>query len=180
MTGPDIRPAASNDIAAITAIYAHAVEHGTASFELSPPDAPEMTRRWQEAHTAGHPYLVADHAGTVVGYGYARPYRPRPAYRWTVEDSVYVHPGHMGRGIGRALLTTLIEEATAAGYRQMMAVIGGSGHAASIALHRALGFQHAGTLQAVGFKHGQWQDTVLMQRALGPGADQPPDTPDHS
>ena len=175
MTGPTIRPAASGDIAAITAIYAHAVQNGTASFELSPPDMPEMTRRWQEADKAGHPYLVAEIAGTVVGYGYARPYRPRPAYRWTVEDSIYVDPDHAGRGVGRALLTALIAEATAAGYRQMMAVIGGSDHTASIALHRVLGFHHAGTLRAVGFKHGQWQDTVLMQRALGPGAGQPPD-----
>jgi phosphinothricin acetyltransferase len=165
-----IRPASTADITAITPIYDHAVRHGTASFEIEPPDAAEMARRWQALVEAGYPYLVAEIAGAVAGYAYAGPYRPRPAYRWSVEDSVYVAPHMHRRGVGAALLDRLIVEAEQRGYRQMIAVIGDSAQTASIALHRAAGFRPIGTIENVGFKFGRWLDSVLMQRALGPGA----------
>lgn len=165
-----IRHATPADLAAITAIYANAVTHGTASFELDPPTLAEMTARFSSITSGGHPYLVADLDGTVTGYAYAGPYRPRPAYRHTVENSVYVAPSHQGAGIGGALLREVIDAATATGFRQMIAVIGDSGNAGSIALHRACGFELTGTFRAVGWKHGAWRDTVLMQRALGDGA----------
>lgn len=169
-----IRPAAPADIEDITAIYAHAVEHGTASFEIQPPSIAEMTTRQKILLDGGFPYLVADAAGAVAGYAYAGPYRPRIAYRHTVEDSVYVNPRFTRRGIGRLLLTALIAKAEACGFRQMVAVIGDSQQTASIELHRRLGFSPVGTLTNIGFKHGRWLDTVLMQRPLGPGADAPP------
>src|SRR6266705_1014683 len=165
-----IRPAAAADIAAIAGIYAHAVRCGTASFELEPPDEAEMARRWRAIVEAGYPYLVAQADGAVLGYAYAGPYRARPAYRWSVENSVYVAAEALRRGIGRALLDALIAEAERRGFRQMIAVIGDSAQTPSIALHRAAGFRLIGTLEAVGFKHGRWLDTVLMQRPLGPGA----------
>jgi len=165
-----IRPAAAADVAAIAGIYAHAVRCGTASFELEPPDEAEMARRWRAIVEAGYPYLVAQADGAVLGYAYAGPYRARPAYRWSVENSVYVAAEALRRGIGRALLDALIAEAERRGFRQMIAVIGDSAQTPSIALHRAAGFRLIGTLEAVGFKHGRWLDTVLMQRALGPGA----------
>ena len=164
---PSIRPATQADIPAITRIYADAVAHGTASFELEPPSETEMTRRMQELTGNGFPYLAADVDGTLAGYAYAGPYRARPAYRFTVENSVYVAPEAQGRGVGRALLQALIEAAEAGGYRQMIAVIGDSEQAASVALHAALGFAFIGTFPNVGFKFGRWLDTVLMQRALG-------------
>ncbi len=167
---PVIRPAALTDIPAITRIYAHAVETGTASFELTPPDEAEMTRRMSKLLDGGFPYLVAEADGTVVGYAYAGLYRERPAYRFTLEDSIYIAPAAQGRGIGSALLPALIEESTARGFRQMIAVIGDSEQAASIALHTRTGFYYVGTFPHVGFKFGRWLDTVLMQRALGPGA----------
>jgi phosphinothricin acetyltransferase len=162
-----IRPTRSDDIAAITGIYAHAVRHGTASFEIDPPDAEEMLRRYQALASAGFPYLVAEQAGGIAGYAYAGPYRMRPAYRWTVEDSVYVAESAQRRGVGQALLARLIEESEARGFRQMIAVIGDSAQTPSIALHRAAGFRMIGTLEAVGFKFGRWLDSVLMQRPLG-------------
>jgi phosphinothricin acetyltransferase len=167
-----IRPAADADFDAIQRIYAHHVLHGLASFEETPPDAAELMRRWRAIADAGLPYLCAteDAGGALVGYAYAGPYRPRSAYRFTVEDSVYVAPGQAGRGIGRALLRQLIEICINLGKRQMIAVIGDSGNAASIALHRACGFELTGTFLAIGFKHGRWVDSVLMQRALGPGS----------
>jgi len=165
-----IRPATVADIPAITRIYAHAVAHGTASFELTAPDEAEMTKRMQHLRDGRFPYLAAEADGAVVGYAYAALYRTRPAYRFTVEDSVYVAPERQGRGIGRALLAGLIEASAARGFRQMIAVIGDSAQVASIELHRAAGFRLIGTLEAVGFKHGRWLDTVLMQRPLGPGA----------
>jgi len=166
-----IRPAAAADFEAIQRIYAHHVLHGLASFEETPPDVAELTRRWRAIADAGLPYLCAvETGGALVGYAYAGPYRPRSAYRFTVEDSVYVAPGAAGRGIGRSLLHQLIEICTGLGKRQMIAVIGDSGNTASIALHQAMGFQHAGTLKDVGFKHGRWLDVVMMQRPLGPGA----------
>jgi len=169
-----IRPASQADIPAITRIYADAVEHGTASFELEPPSEAEMARRMQELTDNGFPYLAADVDGTLAGYAYAGPYRARPAYRFTIENSVYVAPEAQGRGIGRALLKALIEAAERSGYRQMIAVIGDSGQTASIALHSALGFAYVGTLPHVGFKFGRWLDTVLMQRPLGSGSTSTP------
>jgi phosphinothricin acetyltransferase len=169
-----IRPATPADIAAITRIYAEAVRHGTASFELEPPDEAEMARRFRSLLDGGYPYQVAEIGGTVVGYAYAGPYRPRPAYRFSVEDSVYIDPGAQRRGIGRALLSRLIEAAERRGYRQMIAVIGDSAQTASIELHRGLGFHLVGTIENVGFKFDRWLDTVLMQRALGPGASTKP------
>jgi phosphinothricin acetyltransferase len=165
-----IRPVAPEDMRDITAIYAHAVEHGTASFETEPPSEAEMTARWRTLQDGGFPYLVADAGGRIAGYAYAGPYRTRIAYRYTVEDSVYIHPDAHRRGIGRWLLTELIAQAEARGFRQMIAVIGDSAQTSSIALHRSLGFAPVGTFTNVGFKHGRWLDSVLMQRALGEGA----------
>lgn len=173
MSAP-IRPATASDIPAITAIYAHAVRNGTASFELEPPDESEMTRRFQALIEGGYPYVVAEVDGAVAGYAYAGPYRPRPAYRWSVEDSVYVASHMHRRGIGGVLLGALIAEAERRGFRQMVAVIGDSAQVPSIALHHALGFRLIGTVEHVGFKFGRWLDTVLMQRTLGPGAAEPP------
>ena len=164
-----LRAAGADDIAPITAIYAHHVRTGTASFEIDAPDEGEMLRRWGDVTARGLPYLVAVSGGQVVGYAYAGPYRPRPAYRFTVEDSIYVRDDAQRRGAGRALLAALIEESTRAGARQMIAVIGDAGNEASIRLHAQLGFRHAGTLSSVGNKFARWLDVVLMQRALGPG-----------
>jgi phosphinothricin acetyltransferase len=166
---PFLRASTDEDVAAITEIYAHHVRTGLASFELVPPDAEEMARRRQDVVKRGLPYLVAEIEGRVVGYAYAGPYRPRPAYRFTVEDSIYIHPEHTRKGIGRLLLAAVIARCEDQGYRQMVAVIGDSGNASSIGLHLAFGFEHAGALRNVGFKFGRWVDTVLMQRALGPG-----------
>jgi phosphinothricin acetyltransferase len=165
-----IRPATSADIPAITGIYAHAVKTGTASFEYEPPSEAEMTQRMQGLVERNMPYLAAELDGGVAGYAYAGPYRARPAYRFTLEDSVYVAADKHGRGIGRALLRGLIEAAEGRGFRQMIAVIGDSDQTASIALHAALGFAYIGTLPNVGYKFGRWLDTVLMQRALGEGS----------
>jgi L-amino acid N-acyltransferase YncA len=165
-----LRPARTADIPAITRIYAHAVEHGTASFELTPPDQTEMARRMNDLVGRGYPYIAAELDGALAGYAYAGPYRARPAYRLTVEDSVYIAPDIQRRGVGRTLLNALIEAAATGGFRQMIAVIGDSTkQAASIGLHEAAGFLHVGILQDVGFKHGRWLDSVLMQRALGDG-----------
>lgn len=169
--GVTVRDSAEADIAAIAAIYRHHVLTGLASFEEVPPEAAEMARRRQGVVEAGMPWLVAtDAEGIVLGYAYAGPYRPRPGYRYTAEDSVYVAPRQIGRGVGRALLGALIGHCETLGFRQLVAVIGDSGNAASIGLHRALGFTRVGLLPAVGFKFGRWVDGVLMQRALGPGA----------
>jgi L-amino acid N-acyltransferase YncA len=173
--GITVRPCEEADLPAVTAIYAHAVATGRASFELDPPDPAEMGRRRAALVDGGYPYLVAAQAGEVVAYAYAGPYRTRPAYRGTVETSVYVRPDRAGRGLGRRLLADLIAAATERGFRQMVAVIGDSGNAASIGLHAALGFRNVGVLRSVGWKHGTWLDTVLMQRALGPGDGAPPE-----
>ncbi len=154
---------------AITQIYEYAVRYGTASFEIVPPDEIEMTRRY-ESLRGSYPYLVAEIDGTLAGYAYAGPYRARPAYQWSVEDSIYIAPRLQRRGIGRALLERLINETEAGGYRQMIAVIGDSANFSSIELHRAAGFRLVGTFDNVGFKFGRWLDSVLMQRPLGPGA----------
>ena len=169
-----VRPATRADVPAITRIYAHSVEHGTASFELSAPDEAEMIRRFNELTANGFPYLVAVVDGAVVGYAYAGPYRARPAYRFTVENSVYVaHDSHR-RGVGKALLQALIDACTEKGFRLMVAVIGDSNQAASIGLHEAADFEHVGAFKNIGYKFDRWLDTVLMQRALGPGASKPP------
>jgi L-amino acid N-acyltransferase YncA len=170
-----IRPSLDHDIPAITAIYGHWVTHGLASFELDPPAEAEMVRRRLAVTEAGFPYLVAADAEGVIGYAYASAYRTRPAYRFTVENSVYVAPGAGRRGIGQALLAALIESCIALGFRQMVAVIGDSGNAASIGLHRRAGFAPAGLIKAAGWKHGRWVDSVLMQLALGSGAEHPPE-----
>jgi L-amino acid N-acyltransferase YncA len=170
MTSIPIRPAGPADIAAITRIYAHAVRHGTASFELDPPDEAEMARRQRALTEDGFPYLVAELDGGIAGYAYAGPYRARPAYHWSVEDSIYVAPQAQRRGIGRALLARLVADTEAGGFRQMLAVIGDSANTGSVELHRAAGFRLVGTFENVGFKFGRWLDTVLMQRELGRGA----------
>jgi L-amino acid N-acyltransferase YncA len=170
VTALAIRPATLADIPTVTRIYAHAVRHGTASFELDPPDEAEMTRRMKTLLDGGFPYIVAENGGALAGYAYAGPYRARPAYRFTIEDSIYVDPNAHRRGIGRTLLTHLIEEAERRGFRQMIAVIGDSANAPSIEVHRALGFRMVGNFESVGFKFGRWLDSVLMQRELGPGA----------
>ncbi len=170
MPPPALRPATPADVAAITRIYAQAVDHGTASFELDPPSEDEMTRRMRALLDGGFPYWIAELDGIVVGYAYAGPYRTRPAYRFTVEDSIYVDPRAQGRGIGRALLDRLIADSTSRGFRLMIAVIGDSAQTPSIELHRAAGFKMVGTFENVGFKFDRWLDSVLMQRALGEGA----------
>src|SRR5262245_40025851 len=173
-TKPTIRPARLTDISAITRIYAHSVRHGTASFELDPPDENEMAQRMNELMSGNCPYLVAELDGALAGYAYAGPYRARPAYRFTVENSVYVAPDSQRRGVGKALLEELIEASTERGFRLMIAVIGDSKQAASIGLHVATGFKHVGVFENIGYKFDRWLDTVLMQRALGPGASTPP------
>ena len=174
---PDLvlRDSDPGDIPAITAIYRHAVLHGSASFERLPPDESEMAARREALVAAGFPHIAATGGGEIVGYAYAGPYRPRPAYANTVENSVYVRPDRLGLGIGRALLSRLIAEADRRGFRQMIAVIGDSANRGSIELHRKLGFTHVGTLRSVGWKHGRWLDSVLMQRAIGPGDGSPPE-----
>jgi phosphinothricin acetyltransferase len=170
MSSVSIRPAVPADIPAITRIYAHAVRYGTASFELDAPDEAEMTRRMRALLDGGFPYLAAEADGALLGYAYAGPYRARPAYRFTVEDSIYVDPQAQRRGVGRALLDRLIADATSRNFRLMIAVIGDSQQTASIELHRAAGFEMVGTFRNVGYKFERWLDSVLMQLALGPGA----------
>ncbi len=170
-----IRPSEEADIAALTRIYAHAVTHGTASFELTPPDEAEMARRREAILAGGYPHMVAEHDGELAGYAYASAFRPRPAYRFSVEDSAYVAPEHQGKGIGTALLRALIAACEERGYRQMIAVIGDRASLGSIRLHEQLGFSHAGRLPSVGFKHEAWRDIILMQRMLGEGEATPPE-----
>ncbi|MGE4299215.1 MAG: N-acetyltransferase family protein [Desulfovibrionaceae bacterium] len=164
-----IRDATDDDMAAIQAIYAYEVLHGLATFEEIPPSVDEMRARRTGVLALGAPYLAAQLDGRVVGYSYAALYRTRPAYRHTLENSVYVSEHHRGQGIGRALLTALVARCEAGPWRQMVAVIGDSANTGSITLHTRMGFRHEGTLTAVGFKFGRWVDTVLMQRPLGVG-----------
>jgi phosphinothricin acetyltransferase len=161
-----VRAATASDTDVIAHIYAHHVNHGTGTFETEPPDRGEMGRRWSEVTARGLPWLVADDNGAVVGYAYAGPYRPRLAYKHTVEDSIYVRADRLGAGVGSLLMPALIDAAKECGVRQMIAVIGDSDNQASIRLHRRFGFQDAGVLKDVGFKCGRWLDTVFMQRSL--------------
>lgn len=176
MSGFTLRSTEERDLPAITAIYGEAVRTGTASYELEPPALEEMTRRWRELVVRDYPHLVAVRGDNLLGYAYAGPYRPRPAYRYSVEDSIYVAPAAQGAGVGRALLAELIAISERLGFRQMIAVIGGgTEHPASVGLHAALGFHQIGVIEGSGFKHGRWLDTVLMQRPLGPGRSTLPD-----
>jgi phosphinothricin acetyltransferase len=170
-----IRPSVDADIAAITAIYGYYVLNATATFETEVPSAAEIARRREVVLSRRLPYLVAEIDGQVVGFAYAGPYRPRPAYRYTLENSVYVHPSRARQGVGRSLLDELLLRSTEGGWRQMVAVIGDSQNVASIRLHEAAGFTHAGLLRSVGIKFGRWLDTVLMQKALGTGDSGLPD-----
>jgi phosphinothricin acetyltransferase len=169
-----VRDALDADMPAAQVIYAHHVLHGLSSFEEVPPDIAEMNRRREAIRVHGLPYLIAEREGVIRGFAYAGPFRPRSAYRYTVEDSVYVAPDAVGQGFGRALLSEVIARCTALGMRQMVAVIGNSENSASIRLHEALGFRRVGLLPGVGFKLGRWVDSVVMQRALGPGDGTPP------
>ncbi len=172
----NIRDAVPADIADITAIYEHAVLHGTGTYELDPPKETEMMRRFSHFTSNGFPWLVAEEGGVILAYAYASPFRTRPAYRWSIEDSVYVAPEAKGKGIGKALLQRLLEICEAQGYHQMIAVIGdGKGNKGSVALHESLGFAHSGTIAGSGFKFGQWIDTVIMQKELNGGAARLPD-----
>ncbi|MHA1559319.1 MAG: GNAT family N-acetyltransferase, partial [Alphaproteobacteria bacterium] len=169
------RPATVDDVPAVAAIYAEAVVNGTGSFELEAPSETEMAGRLRKGREAGHPWLVAEDDGVVVGFAYAGPYRERRGYRHTIQDAIYMAPTARGRGVGRALLTALIDEAERVGFRQMIAIIGDSANRASIQLHAALGFMPIGVVHDVGRKHGRWLDTVMMQLSLGKGALDAPD-----
>jgi L-amino acid N-acyltransferase YncA len=169
-----IRPSVDSDISAIANFYQHSVATGTASWEYDPPSVEEMARRRHAVIANGFPYLVAEIDGRVVGYCYASSYRARIGYRFVVEDSVYVAQDMQGRGIGKMLLMALISECEKSGFRQMIAVIGDSENAGSIALHERCGFQHAGRFNGIGYKFGRWLDSVQMMRTLGAGSDSPP------
>lgn len=169
-----IRDATPADVPAIQAIYAHHVSHGLGSFELEPPSVEDMKGRLESVTGAALPFLVAIDGDEILGYAYASRYRPRAAYRFTAEDSVYVAPTAQRRGVGRALLAALTGRCAASGIRQLVAVIGDSGNIESIRLHEALGFHHLGIAAGVGWKHGRWVDTVFMQRSLGNGSGAPP------
>jgi len=165
-----IRPSVDADLAAITRIYGHAVEHGTGTFEIDVPDAAEMARRRADVLGKGLPWLVAERDGQVLGYAYANHFRPRRAYRFCLEDSIYLDPAARGHGVGRVLLAELLAQCEARGARQMLAVIGDSANAGSVGVHRACGFEDAGLFKSAGWKFDRWLDVVLMQKALGEGA----------
>jgi L-amino acid N-acyltransferase YncA len=164
-----LRPSTPADLPAITAIYGWNVLNGTGTFELEAPDLAEMTRRRDDVLGKGLPWLVAEREGMVLGYAYANHFRPRRAYRFCLEDSIYLAPQAAGQGVGRLILAELISQCEARGARQMLAVIGDSANTASVAVHRALGFEHTGLLKAAGWKFDRWLDVVLMQRSLGTG-----------
>ena len=172
-----IRPSRDADLPAITAIYAHHVLHGTGTFETTPPTQEEMTARRADVLAKGLPYLVAEDGGQVSGFAYCQWFKPRPAYRFSAEDSIYVDPRAAGRGLGRALLAELVAQAQACGIRKLIAVIGDSGNVRSIGVHRAIGFRHVGTIEACGWKFGRWLDIVLMERSVGAGNGTPPQDP---
>jgi phosphinothricin acetyltransferase len=170
-----LRDATPADLPAITDIYRDSVLNGSASYEITPPDLAEMTSRFHAIRDKGYPYIAAEaEDGTLLGYAYASAFRTRPAYRWLVEDSIYLAPEARGRGVGKALLKQLLLRCEALGFRQMAAVIGGASPA-SVAVHKSLGFEMTGTMKGTGFKHGKWLDTVFMQIALGEGTDTAPD-----
>ena len=169
-----IRPATAADMGAVTDIYRPAVLHGVATFELEPPELTEMIRRFEEITAAGYPYLVGEIDGVIGGYAYVNVYRTRPAYRSTVENSIYIYERMQRRGLGKALLMELIAETERRGFRQIIAVIGDSANAGSIGLHRACGFLFSGVLHSVGYKHGRWLDSVMMQKSLGEADTAPP------
>lgn len=172
-----VRAATSGDAEALAAIYGHHVLHGFGTFEEEPPSPAEMDTRRAAVAARGLPYLVAEEDGKVLGFAYAGPFRPRQAYRYTLEDSVYIAPDAIGKGVGRAVLSAVIAQCETLGIRQLVAVIGDSGNAASIGLHRSLGFVDAGVGKSFGFKHGRWVDIVWMQKALNGGDETDPDTP---
>jgi L-amino acid N-acyltransferase YncA len=165
-----LRPSTDQDVAAITAIYAHHVTHGTGTFETTPPTENDMAARRQDVLAKGLPYLVAEQDGRVLGYAYCQWFKPRPAYRFSAEDSIYLDPKAAGQRIGNKLLMELVRQAEAAGIRKLIAVIGDSGNAASIGVHRAIGFRHVGTIESCGWKFGRWLDIVLMEKSLGEGS----------
>ncbi|KQP21167.1 GNAT family N-acetyltransferase [Pseudorhodoferax sp. Leaf265] len=171
---PSIRPSTDADVAAITAIYTHHVLHGTGTFEIDPPTAQDMGARRADVLTKGLPYLVAEEDGRVLGFAYCTWFKPRPAYRFSAEDSIYLAPEAAGRGLGRQLLTALAGEAEARGVRKLIAVIGDSANAGSVGVHRALGFTQVGVIRSCGWKFERWLDIVLMEKALGAGDSQPP------
>jgi phosphinothricin acetyltransferase len=172
-----IRPATPEDVPAIAAIYGHHVLHGLGTFEEVPPTEADMAARMAAVQGKAMPYLVAEKDGAILGFAYAAPFRARSAYRFTAEDSVYISPDAIGQGVGRALLSEVINACEALGVRQLTAVIGDSGNAASIGLHGALGFERTGASQSVGYKHGRWVDIVFMQKALNGGDETPPIEP---
>ncbi len=174
MSEPILRAATPADAAAIAAIYGHHVVHGLGTFDLTPPTPATMAERMQGILAHGLPYLVAEIDGRVAGYAYAGVFRPRAGYAFTVEDSVYIAPDAVGRGLGKTLLRQVIADCEAMGLRQMIACIGDSGNAASVGLHTSLGFVHSGTVEAAGFKHGRWVDIVFMRLPLGAGEASPP------
>jgi phosphinothricin acetyltransferase len=169
-----IRPSRDQDLPAIAAIYAHHVLHGTGTFETTPPTLDDMTARRADVLGKGLPYLVIEEDGQVLGFAYCQWFKPRPAYRFSAEDSIYLHPQAAGRGLGRALLQELVARAEACGLRKLIAVIGDSGNAGSIGVHRSVGFTPAGTIASCGWKFGRWLDIVLMERTVGAGASTPP------
>jgi L-amino acid N-acyltransferase YncA len=166
---PMIRPSRDEDIASITAIYAHHVLNGTGTFEIDPPSVADMAGRRADVLSKGLPYIVAEEAGQVIGYAYCTWFKPRPAYRFSAEDSIYLAPGVHGKGIGRALLAELAAQAERVGIRKLIAVIGDSKNAGSVGVHRSLGFTHVGILKSCGWKFNQWLDVVMMEKALGSG-----------
>ena len=171
---PLIRPSRDEDLDAITRIYGHHVLHGTGTFETTPPSVADMTTRRADVLTKGLPWLVVEEGGQVLGFAYGNWFKPRPAYRFSAEDSIYMAPEAAGKGLGRALLAELLAALERAGVRRVMAVIGDSANAGSIGVHRALGFEPAGVITACGWKFGRWLDIVLMQKPLGAGDSAPP------
>jgi phosphinothricin acetyltransferase len=166
---PTIRPSTDADVPAIAAIYAHHVLHGTGTFETAPPTEIDMATRRADVLSKGLPYLVAEEDGRLLGFAYCQWFKPRPAYRFSAEDSIYLHPEASGRGVGRQLLAELARQAQAAGIRKLIAVIGDSANAGSIGVHRTLGFEHVGVFKSCGWKFGQWRDIVLMEKTIGAG-----------
>ena len=171
---PLIRPSSDADVPAIAAIYAHHVLHGTGTFETEPPSPADMAGRRADVLAKGLPYLVAEQDGQVLGFAYCTWFKPRPAYRFSAEDSIYLAADQPGRGLGRLLLSELAAQAEQAGVRKLIAVIGDSANAGSIGVHRAMGFQHVGVLSACGWKFDRWLDVVLMEKSLGAGDRTPP------